>query len=233
MRIWQHLALCIRPVARLTGSAAVKPKRLALSRLLMPSAILAVLLILVSGCAKPRAIKYYQIAYPSNVSVSQDVIDTMLLVRSFEASHLYLDDRVVYGYNSPEMGTYEDHRWAEPPVEMLRDAIVRGLRSSGRFKDGVFIARSELNGRYLLSGYLYDFKELDASTISARLTFEARLWDRKTRTMIWSQMYSYDEPAAEKTVQAVAIAMDKNVQRGVQAIETGLTEYFKAHPPKS
>lgn len=224
MRIRQHLVLCIRPLARLMDSAP---------RLLMPSAFFAVLVMLVSGCAKPRAIKYYEISYPSNVSVSPDVFDTMLLVRSFESSHLYLDDRVVYGYNSPEMGTYEDQRWAEPPVEMLRDAIVRGLRSCGKFKGGVFIARSELNGRYLLAGHLYDFKELDAATISARLTFEARLWDRKTRTLIWSQMYSYDEPAAEKSVSAVAIAMDKNVQRGVQAIETGLTEYFKAHPPQS
>jgi ABC-type uncharacterized transport system auxiliary subunit len=166
------------------------------------------------------------------LAVSPETIDTTLFVRSFEASHLYLDDRVVYGYDSPEMGTYEDQRWAEPPVEMLRDAIVRGLRSSGRFKGGVYSARSEFSGRYLLSGHLYDFKELDAATISARLSFEARLWDRKTRTLLWSRWYSYDEPAAEKTVGAVAAAMDKNVRRSVQAIEADLTEYFKAHPPQ-
>jgi ABC-type uncharacterized transport system auxiliary subunit len=223
MRIRRHFSLSIRPLARLAGR---------LPRPGMPSAIIAVLVVLLSGCAKPRAIKYYQITYPSNISVSPEAIDTALLVRSFEASHLYLDDRVVYGYDSPEMGTYEDQRWAEPPVEMLRDAIVRGLRSSGTFKGGVHIARSELSGRYLLSGHLYDFKELDAATISARLSFEARLWDRKTRTLIWSHWYSYDERAAEKTVSAVAAAMDRNVQRSVQAIGVNLTEYFKAHPPQ-
>jgi len=138
----------------------------------------------------------------------------------------------VYGYDSPEMGTYEDERWAEPPVEMLRDAIVRGLRSSGMFKGGVHIARSDLGGRYLLSGHLYDFRELDAATVSARLAFEARLWDRKTRTLVWSRSYSFDEPAAEKSVSAVAAAMDRNVQRSVQAIAADLTEYFKAHPPQ-
>ena len=203
------------------------------ARTVATSAGLLALFLTLSGCGGTRPIKYYQISYPSNVSASQDVIDAMLLVRSFEASHLYLDDRVVYGYNSPEMGTYEDQRWAGPPVEMLRDAIVRGLRSSGRFKGGVYIARSELSGRYLLSGHLYDFKELDSGTISARLSFEARLWDRKTRTLIWSQLYSYDEPATEKSVPAVAVAMDKNVQKSVQALETGLSEYFKAHPPQS
>lgn len=221
MRIRQHFAFSVRQLARLTAR---------MPRLGISSAVLAV--VLLSGCAKPRAIKYYQITYPSNVSVSQEMIDTMLLVRSFDASHLYLDDRIVYGHDSPEMGTYEDERWAEPPVEMLRDAIVRGLRSSGMFKGGVYIARSDLGGRYLLSGHLYDFKEVDAATISARLAFEARLWDRKTRTLVWSHSYSFDEPAAEKSVSAVAAAMDRNVQRSVQAIAADLTEHFKAHPPQ-
>lgn len=221
MRIRQHFAFSVQQLARLAAR---------MSRLDISSAVLAV--VLLSGCAKPRAIKYYQISYPSNISVSQEMIDTMLLVRSFDASHLYLDDRIVYGYDSPEMGTYEDERWAEPPVEMLRDAIVRGLRSSGMFKGGVYIARSDLGGRYVLSGHLYDFRELDAATISARLAFEARLWDRKTRTLVWSHSYSYDEPAAEKSVSAVAVAMDRNVQRSVQAIAADLTEHFKAHPPQ-
>ena len=221
MRIRQHFAFSVRQLARLTAR---------MPRLGISSAVFAV--VLLSGCAKPRAIKYYQITYPSNVSVSQEMIDTMLLVRSFDASHLYLDDRIVYGHDSPEMGTYEDERWAEPPVEMLRDAIVRGLRSSGMFKGGVHIARSDLGGRYLLSGHLYDFRELDAATVSARLAFEARLWDRKTRTLVWSHSYSFDEPAAEKSVSAVAAAMDRNVQRSVQAIAADLTEHFKAHPPQ-
>ena len=221
MRIQEHFAFSVQQLARLTAR---------MPRLGISSAVFAV--VLLSGCATPRAIKYYQISYPSNVSVSQEMIDTMLLVRSFDASHLYLDDRIVYGHDSPEMGTYEDERWAEPPVEMLRDAIVRGLRSSGMFKGGVHIARSDLGGRYLLSGHLYDFKEVDAATISARLAFEARLWDRKTRTLVWSHSYSFDEPAAEKSVSAVAAAMDRNVQRSVQAIAADLTEYFKAHPPQ-
>jgi ABC-type uncharacterized transport system auxiliary subunit len=222
MRNRQHLALCIQPLVRLAGG---RP------RLRVLSSVIAALVVLLSGCAKPRPIKYYQITYPSSITVVPEPIDVTLLVRTFEGSHLYLDDRVVYGYDSPEMGTYEDERWAEPPVEMLRDALVRGLRSSGKFK-GVYILRSEMSGRYVLSGRLYDFKELDAATISARLGFEARLWDRKTRTLVWTCPYSYDEPADKKAVSAVAAAMDRNVRRSVQIIETNLVEYFKAHPPQ-
>ena len=222
MRIPQHLELCIQRPVRAVRSTP---------RLHVLCAVVAALVILLSGCAKPRPTKYYQITYPSSMSVVPEPVDVTILVRTFEASHLYLDDRIVYGYDSPEMGTYEDERWSEPPVEMLRDALVRGLRSSGRFKN-VYILRSELSGRYVLSGHLYDFKELDAATISARLTFEARLWDRKTRTLLWSYPYTYDEPAGEKKVSAVAAAMDRNVRRSVQVIETSLTEYFKAHPPQ-
>lgn len=222
MKIRQDLALRIKHLFRLVGSGP---------RLGMEGAAIVAVAMTLAGCAKPRPIKYYQISYPASVPVSQEAIETMLLVRSFESSHLYLDDRIVYGYDSPAMGAYEDQRWAEPPVEMLRDAIIRGFRSTGKFR-GVYIARSDLTARYVLGGHLYDFKELDGSTISARLSFEARLWDRKARSMVWSYAYSYDEPAAEKTVSAVATAMDKNVRRGVQGIEAGLTEYFKAHPPQ-
>lgn len=222
MKIRQDPSLGIKHLFGLVGSGPC---------LAIEGVAIVVLAMILAGCARPRPIKYYQITYPAAAPVSQEAIDTTLLVRSFEASHLYLDDRIVYGHDSPEMGAYEDQRWAEPPVEMLRDAIVRGFHSTGKFR-GVYIARSDLIARYVLGGYLYDFKELDGATISARLSFEARLWDRKARTLVWSYSYSYDEPAAEKSVSAVATAMDKNVRRGVQSIEAGLTEYFKAHPPQ-
>jgi ABC-type uncharacterized transport system auxiliary subunit len=216
---------CLAMIDRLAGLVNGEP------RLRSERAIILAFVMLLSSCAKPRPIKYYQITYPASVPAAPEAIDTTLLVRSFEAPHLYLDDRIVYGYDSPEMGTYEDQRWAEPPVEMLRDSIIRGLRSTGKFRT-VYTARSDMSGRYILSGHLYDFKELDGTTISARLGFEARLWDRKSRALLWSYSYSYDEPAAEKSVSAVAAAMDKNVRRGVQGIGESLTEYFKVHPPQ-
>jgi hypothetical protein len=35
---------------------------------------------------------------------------------------------------------------------------------------------------------------------------------------------------AEKSVNAFVLAMDKNLQRSVQEIQTGLQDYFRAHP---
>jgi ABC-type uncharacterized transport system auxiliary subunit len=153
------------------------------------------------------------------------------VVRPFEASHLYLGDQIVYGFDSPEMGIYQTQRWAEPPVEMLQEALVRGLRSTGRFR-AVYAMRADILTQYILAGHLYDFKEVDGSTVVARLNFEVRLRDRKTGTTVWTHTYNHDEPASEKSVAAVATAMDKNVQRSVQEVQAGLEEYFRANPPK-
>ena len=193
-------------------------------------ALLALALIL-TGCGSARPIKYYQLSYPSSAPPpSPDAINTTLLVRPFEASHLYLNDQIVYGFDSPEMGTYQYQRWAEPPVEMLQDALVRGLRATGRFL-AVYTIRSDTTGQYVLAGHLYDFKEVDGSAIVARLSYEVRLRDRKSGLTVWNHMYNHDEPAAEKSVSAIAVAMDKNVQRSVEEVQAGLEAYFRTNAP--
>jgi len=182
-----------------------------------------------AGCGAARPIKYYQITYPTADAVAPDAVDVTLVVRPFESSHLYLDDKIVYGFEGPEMGTYENQRWAEPPVEIVENALVRGLRASGRFK-GVYTPRFGANGRFTLAGHLYEFKELDAKSIMARLNYEVRLRDRKTGTMLWNHIYSHDEPASEKSVSAFVVAMNKNLERSVQEVQSGLEDYFRSHP---
>jgi ABC-type uncharacterized transport system auxiliary subunit len=182
-----------------------------------------------AGCGSVRPIKYYEVSYPAKSSMSENAINTALMVRTFEASHLYLDDKIVYGFDSPEMGTYEYQRWAEPPVEILQNALVRGLRASGRFR-AVYTLRADAEGRFILAGHLYDFKEVDSSSTVARLSYEVRLRDRQLHLTVWNYTYTHDEPASAKTVSAFVEAMDKNVQRSVQEVQAGLEEYFRTHP---
>ena len=184
-----------------------------------------------AGCGSTRPIKYYQITYPTNSLVAPDAINVTLVVRAFEASHLYLDDKIVYGFNSPEMGTYEYQRWAEPPVEILQNAFVRGLRSSGRFR-AVHTLRANANPDFVLTGHLYDFKAIEGSTNAARLGYEVRLRDRKNNATVWTYTYNHDEPASGKGVAEFVTAMDKNLQRSIQEVQGGLEEYFRNHPPK-
>ncbi len=190
---------------------------------------LALVAIGLASCGSPKPIKYYQVSFPTKSFVAADAVNTALTVRTFEASPLYLDNKMVYGFDSPEMGTYEYQRWAEAPVAILQTALVRGLRASGRFQ-AVYTMRADPSARYILGGQLYDFKEVDAAAVVARLSFEVRLRDRKTGTIVWEHSYTYDEPATEKSVSAFVIAMDKNIQRSVQEIQAGLEDFFRAHP---
>lgn len=192
---------------------------------------LGILLLLLAGCGSQRPIKYYQLTYPP-IAVSQEPpINVALLVSTFEGSHLYMDERIVYSTSPQELGLYESQRWVLPPVSLLRDALVRGLRTSGRFKS-VLVVRGEGGGDFALSGHLYEFGEVDSSEVSARLHYVVRLRDRKTGLVVWTHTYNHDEPASAKTVPAVAAAMDKNVHRSVDEVQAGLDDYFRAHPPK-
>jgi ABC-type uncharacterized transport system auxiliary subunit len=201
------------------------------SCMLKPAILLSTALFLVSlaGCATPKPIKYYQVSFPTKSVVAGDAIDTALIVRAFEAPPLYLDNKIVYGFDSPEMGTYEYERWAEPPVAILQTAVVRGLRSSGHFK-GVYTMRADPDARFILAGQIYDFKEVDGPTVVARLTYEIRMRDRKTGTTVWDHSYSHDEPATEKSISAYVVAMDKNIHRSIEEVQSALEDYFRAHP---
>lgn len=193
--------------------------------------MLAAISAFLGGCGAARPVKYYELTYATSTVSTPGPIDTTIMVRLFEASHLYVNDRIVYATEGPEMGAYETHRWAQPPVEALQEALVRGLRASGLFR-GAYMLRSNANGQFVLGGHLYDFKEVDLKPMVARLSYEVRLRDRLNGTTVWTHTYSHDEAASETTVNAFVTAMDKNVQRSVQEVQTGLEDYFREHPVK-
>ena len=115
-----------------------------------------------TGCGAARPSKYYQLTPPtaSTAASSQDALPLSLLLGPIYTSHLYREDRIVYSSEAQQMGTYETERWSEPPVEMLRDVLLRKLRSSGRYHD-VNSQRSGSHGDFILRGRIYDFKEMN------------------------------------------------------------------------
>ena len=189
----------------------------------------AFLALTLAACGGSRPIKYYQLTYPTSTPSPAAPLNVTLLVRTFDASHLFQEAGIVYSVRPQELGVYDQQRWVAPPVDMLQDALVRGLRSSGRFRS-VMTVRGEGGGDYALAGHLYEFGEVDGAEIVARLSYTVRLRDRKTGLIVWTHTYNHDEPASAKTVPAVVAAMDKNVQRSVQEVQAALEEYFVAHP---
>jgi len=192
---------------------------------------LAALALLLAGCGHMQPVKYYEIYYPSVGPLKQEPLNAALLVRAFATSHLYREDRIVYGSGSDQMGTYQNERWSEPPAEMLQNALVRELRSTGRFRN-VTALRSDSSGDFVLTGHLYDFKEVSGNGIVARISFDAELRDLKAGKTVWTYTYSHDEPSNGKDVASLVAAIDRNVQRSAQEVETGIQQALATYPMK-
>jgi ABC-type uncharacterized transport system auxiliary subunit len=194
---------------------------------------LALMVGLLSGCGATRPSKYYQLTVPADAGAfeKEDAVPVTLLLGALMTSHLYREDRIVYGNGGEQMGTYEYQRWAEPPAEMILEVLLRELRASGRYR-AVHYRRSNMQGDFAIRGHLYDFKEVTGSQMSARVTLELEMRDLKNGATVWTHYYTHDEPASGKDVPAIVAALDKNVQRGVKEVVESLDQYFAAHPIK-
>ena len=193
----------------------------------------ALLAAALSGCGSIKPVKYYQLTHPPTTALagSQSPLDASLLVRPFQTSHLYREDRIVYGGEGEQLGLYENHRWVEPPVELLQDALARALRTSGHFK-AVTTLRSDAGVDFVLTGHLYGFREVSTGGVVARLNFDVELVDLKLGKTVWSHTYNRDEPTSGKSVADVAAAMDKNVQLSVQEIQDGILQALSTYSRK-
>jgi ABC-type uncharacterized transport system auxiliary subunit len=193
--------------------------------------LLAICASVAAGCGAARPIKYYQLTVPAGMAQASDAttLPVTLLVGAIQSSPLYREDPIVYSTGAEAMGTYENQRWAEPPVEMLQGVLARELRATGHYRS-VNTLRSNGNGDYVLRGRLYDFKEVSGPALMARVVVEFELHEAKTGATVWSQYYAHDEPVASKDVPAVVAALDRNTQSIVVQVRAALDQYFSAHP---
>jgi ABC-type uncharacterized transport system auxiliary subunit len=205
-------------------------ERRVLSRRMQISGLL-MLAILMAGCGAARPVKYYVLdVNPAPANSASAQVPATLLVARLVASHLYHDDRLVYGSGPVQLGTYEYDRWAEPAADMVQEMLVTILRSHGQFRS-VSKITSNVRGEYVVRGHLFAMYGVDQPELVARFSLQLELYDPSTRTTVWSQIYTHDEPVQGKTVPDIVIAMDKNVTTGLQQLSAGIEQYFVSHPP--
>jgi cholesterol transport system auxiliary component len=197
-------------------------------KIIFPALVLS--LGVLNGCGATRPSKYYQLTVPGDSKAGTDSAPypVTLLLGPIATSNLYRDDHIVYTSTGQVMGTYEYQRWAEPPSEMITDALLRELRASGRYLQ-IYSLRSNVRGDYLLRGHLYDFREIDGTVLAARVALDFELHDSKTGAIVWTRYYSHDEPVDGKDVAAVAAALNRNVLSGLSELREGLDRYFSTH----
>jgi ABC-type uncharacterized transport system auxiliary subunit len=186
-----------------------------------------------NGCGATRPSRYYQLTVPPEAASIErgEAVPVSLLLGALMTSHLYREDRIVFGNGPEQLGTYEYQRWAEPPTEMIEEVLLRELRRSGHYR-AVHVRRSNVRGDFAIRGRLYDFKEVTGSPTSARVTLELEMRDLKSGATVWSHYYTHDEPASGKDVPAIVAALDQNVQLAVKEVVGSLDQYFASHPVK-
>jgi cholesterol transport system auxiliary component len=192
--------------------------------------VVALAAICVSGCLGGRPIRYYTVEFPPALSSSASALPITLLVGRIGAPEILKDEPIVYRSGRNEIGTYQYHQWAEPPVRMVKIMLIRQLRASGEYRSVAELG-SSAPGDYVLQGALYDFEEVDAGSIEALVSMEFELVDRRTGKTVWTNFYSHREPVQGKTISDVVAALDGNLEHGLAQVASGLNAYFSAHPP--
>ena len=184
-----------------------------------------------ASCGAARPSKYYALDLPSSLALAARPGPVTLLIGHFSAPHLYRDDRIVYRTGTTQIGTYEYHRWAEPPADMLEGMLLHVLRMSGKYSS-VQRMGSNTRGDYILRGRLHQLEEVSDNGLMARVAFEIELYEQKSGTTVWSRYYSADEPVSGKEVPDVVQAMNRNVKRGIAEVAAGLDQFFARQASK-
>jgi cholesterol transport system auxiliary component len=185
-----------------------------------------------AGCGSSRPVRYFELEVPQTPPAAQAAsaqFPVTLMVARVTSTHLYRDDRLVYGISGEELGTYEYARWAEPPVDMIQDGLIASLRSTRQFRSVSAVA-SNLRGDYLVRSHLEALDEIEKPQLAARFVMELDLYDPKSAATVWSDSYSHDEPVQGKKVEDVVAALDQNVKTGMNQLASDLGQYFASHP---
>lgn len=187
-------------------------------------------ILMIASCGAARPVSYYTLnstpmPEPSVTVKSDAPIPVTIVVGRIAASHLYLNDPIVYTNGSVELGTYEYHRWVDVPTEMLETMLAQTLRQQGRFRS-VGRLGSGAKGDYILRGHLYSLEEVDSPAITARFSIEMELFQPKTGMVVWHQSYQQDERASQKSVTAVVEALRQEVLKGFSQLTNSLDAYL-------
>jgi ABC-type uncharacterized transport system auxiliary subunit len=178
-----------------------------------------------SACLGGRPIRYYTVEFPPPAGHSSEVYPVTLAVGRIGAPQILEDQPIAYRSGRNEIGTYQYHQWIEPPAEIVKNMLIRGLRASGKYQSVAELG-SSAQGEFVLQGRLYDFEEVDTSGITALVSMEFDLIDRKTRKTVWTHLYSHSEPAEGKQISDVVSALDRNLTRGLTEVAASLDTYF-------
>jgi ABC-type uncharacterized transport system auxiliary subunit len=205
-----------------------KEKRFTMNRPIR-SILLSLFALTLSGCGSTKPIRYYTIQSPTAPALPNGTHAVSLLVAGISGSEIFRRSPIAYRIGANEIGSYQYSQWAEPPVEIIQNSLIRLLLASGNYQS-VASFSSASGGQFVVRGRLNDFEEVDGANITGLVSMEFDLYDRKSGKVVWSHSYSQSEPVQGKEISAIVQALDINLDRGLKEVAAGLNQYFATNP---
>lgn len=179
-----------------------------------------------AGCISSKPVHYYALGTPPQPANHGKPDGLILLVGRIATPEGLQDSRIRYRTGSNDAGVYEYHRWTERPGSMVRDALIRALRDSGKYQR-VLESGSSIKGDYLLRGKLDEFDEVDQASVQTKISLHVELLELKTNQNVWDHTAERVEPVSGRNVVDVVQSLDRNLHHVVSEI-TGEIDRFLA-----
>ena len=115
-----------------------------------------------NGCVNSKPIHYYTVQLPVAPTLSTSTHFPCLYWLGYRGGG-YISryaDRISRRHN--RIGAYQYSRWAGPPVELVKDKLIRILRASGDYQSVTGLG-SKTSGQFVVRGRLYEFAEVDGA----------------------------------------------------------------------
>ena len=192
------------------------------------SILLSLVALTLGGCGSTKPIKYYTIQSPTAPAVSAGTQSVSLLVASIGAPEILRRSPIAYRVGGNQIGTYQYSQWEEPPVGMIQSSLVRLLRQSGNYQSVASVSGASA-GQFVVRGRLNDFEEVDGASITALVSMEFELYERKTGKIVWTHSYSQSEPVQGKEMTEIVKSMDVDLDRGLKEVVAGINQYFSTN----
>jgi cholesterol transport system auxiliary component len=171
-----------------------------------------------AGGGKPAVrVEHYALEYASPSLPERTPIDAVIGVDRFSVASIFNSVKIIYRQKPSLYNEYAYHRWRANPGDMVGDSLLRDLRAAGVFKS-VFSYRDMENPAFRLKGGVGEFYESDEpagrkAILSVSITLMDVSQKESTQQIVFQKDYRGEEPLTEQTVQGLARAMSRAVER--------------------
>jgi uncharacterized lipoprotein YmbA len=114
----------------------------------------------IGGGAPAPHVRQYILEYPPPSVGKIAGTDALLKVERFGVARALAGPAMLYRQGAFRRDAYHDRRWRVAPADMVTDFLQRDLMQAGLFR-AVLAARDPEDTRFVLSGWLEEFSEVD------------------------------------------------------------------------